>query len=145
MRFTLAGVLSLEKKILRLSSLFHTPTGSAHRSVHSLFGFTNRRSDWLIGWRASDCDVPTLLLCTQINTGNTVPSSTWQASPTWRKQKAFPLPRTAALWVFWKSREFPTFFRGRGHSYACQHGTWSSLKAWWGLHWLQCSVKGRKY
>ena len=28
-------------------SLFHTPTGSAHRSVHGLFGFTKRRSDWV--------------------------------------------------------------------------------------------------
>ena len=38
-------------------SLFHTSTGSAHRSVHSLFGFTNRRNDWLtcirLCWRAN--------------------------------------------------------------------------------------------
>ena len=37
-------------------SLFLIPTGSAHRSVHGLFGFTNRRSDWLMCvrlWRAN--------------------------------------------------------------------------------------------
>ena len=28
-------------------SLFHTPTGSAHRSVYGLFDFTNRHFDWL--------------------------------------------------------------------------------------------------
>ena len=81
----------------------------------------------LIGWRASDCDTPTQLLHIQINMGNTVPSLSWRASPMWRKQKAFPLPGTAALWVFWKGREFPAFFRGRGQSYACRHGTWNSL------------------
>ena len=40
----------------RTFRLFHTPTGSAHRSVHDLFGFTNRRSDWLtciLLWRAN--------------------------------------------------------------------------------------------
>ena len=37
-------------------SLFHTPAGSAHRSVHGLCGFTKRRSDWLKCvrlWRAN--------------------------------------------------------------------------------------------
>ena len=28
-------------------SLFHTPTGSAHRSAHSHFSFTNSHSEWL--------------------------------------------------------------------------------------------------
>ena len=84
-------------------------------------------TDVLIGWRASDCDAPTQLLSIQINTGNTAPSPTWRASPTWRKQKAFPLPETVALWVLWKSREFPAFFRGRGQSYTRRHGTWNSL------------------
>ena len=78
-------------------------------------------TDVLIGWRASDCDAPTQLWRIQINTGNTAPS------PTWRKQKAFPLPETVALWVFWKSREFPGFLRGLGQSYAHRHGTWNSL------------------
>ena len=83
--------------------------------------------DALIGWSASDCDAPIQLWRIQINTEYTLPSPTWRASPTWRKQKAFPLPGTAALWVFWKSREFPAFFRGRGQSYARWHGTWNSL------------------
>ena len=83
----------------------------------------------LIGWSASDYDAPIQLWRIQINTGYTLPSPTWRASPTWRKQKAFPLPGTAALWVFWKSREFPAFFRGRGQSYARRHGTWNSLAA----------------
>ena len=50
-------------------SLFLIPTGSADRSVHGLFGFTNRRSDWLTCvwlWRANPhCYV------SKINTGNT--------------------------------------------------------------------------
>ena len=96
-------------------SLFHTPTGSAHRSAHSHFS-----------WRASDCDVATQLLHIQINTGNTMPWPVWRASPTWSKQKAFPLPGTAALWVFWKSREyeFPAFLRDLWQSYARRHGTY---------------------
>ena len=68
-------------------------------------------TDVLIGWRASDCDAPTHLLRFQINMGNTAPSPTWRASPTWHKQKAFPLPGTVALWVFWKSGEFPCLFQ----------------------------------
>ena len=56
--------------------------------------------DALIGWSASDFDAPIQLWRVQINTGYTLPSPTWRASPTWRKQKAFPLPGTAALWVF---------------------------------------------
>ena len=83
--------------------------------------------DALIGWSASDYDASIQLWRIKINTGYTLPSPTWRASPTWRKQKAFPLPGTAALWVFWKSREFPAFFRGRGQSYARRHGTWNSL------------------
>ena len=83
--------------------------------------------DAVIGWSASDYDAPIQLWRIQINTGYTLPSPTWRASPTWRKQKAFPLPGTAALWVFWKSREFPAFFRGRGQSYTHRHGTWNSL------------------
>ena len=66
--------------------------------------------DALIGWSASDYDAPIQLWRIQINTGYTLPSPTWRASPTWRKQKAFPLPGTAALWVFKKKpREFPEF------------------------------------
>ena len=42
------------------------------------------------------------------------------------QQKAFPLPGTIALWVFWKSREF----RGRGQSSARRHGTWNSLSTY---------------
>ena len=45
------------------------------------------------------------------------------------KQKAFPLPETIALWVFWKSRKFPAFFRCRGQSYARRHWTWNSLNS----------------
>ena len=56
--------------------------------------------DALIGWSASDYDAPIQLWRIQINTGYTLPSPTWRTSPTWRKQKAFPLPGTAALWVF---------------------------------------------
>ena len=56
--------------------------------------------DALIGWSASDYDAPTQLWRIQINTGYTLSSPTWRASPTWRKQKAFPLPGSAALWVF---------------------------------------------
>ena len=89
--------------------------------------------DVLIGWHASDCDAPIRLWRIQINMGYTLPSPTWRASLTWRKQKAFPFPPTVALWVFWKSREFPAFFRGRGQSYARRHGTWNSLS--------QCCVK----
>ena len=84
--------------------------------------------DALIGWSASDYDAPIQLWRIQINTGYTLPSPTWRASPTWRKQKAFPLPGTATLWVFWKSREFPAFFIGRGQSYARRYGTWNSLQ-----------------
>ena len=87
--------------------------------------------DALIGWSASDYDASIQLWRIKINTGYTLPSPTWRASPTWRKQKAFPLPGTAALWVFWKSREFPAFFRGRGQSYARRHGTWNSLPDGW--------------
>ena len=86
--------------------------------------------DALIGWSASDYDTPIQLWRIQINTGYTLPSPTWRASPTWCKQKAFPLPGTAALWVFWKSKEFLAFFRGRGQSYARRHGTWNSLRIW---------------
>ena len=125
-------LMMTSESIMQCLSLFHTPTGSAHRSVHGLFGFT----DVLIGWRASDCDAPTQLLRIQINTGNTAPSPTWRASPTWRKQTAFPLPSTIALWVFWKTREFPAFFRGRGQSYAHWHGTWNSLAMLYGTQWL---------
>ena len=84
-------------------------------------------TDVLIGWHTSDCDAPTQLLLIQINTENNAPSPTWRASLKWRKQKAFPLPETVALWVLWKSREFPAFFRGRRQSYAHWHGTWYSL------------------
>ena len=62
---------------------FHTPTGSAQRSIHGLFGLVSL-TDVLIGWRASDCDAPNQLLHIQINTGNPVLSPTWRASPTWR-------------------------------------------------------------
>ena len=58
--------------------------------------------DALIGWSASDYDSPIQLWRIQINTGCTLPSPTWRASPTWRKQNAFPLPGTAALWVIKK-------------------------------------------
>ena len=106
------------------------PGGKIQTSIRTCLYTTSLVSltDVLIGWRASDCDAPTQLLRIQINTGNTAPSPTWWASPTWRKQKAFPLPDTVALWVFWKSREFPAFFRGRGQSYARRHGTWNSLE-----------------
>ena len=60
-------------------------------------------TDVLIGWRVPDCDAPIRLLRIQINTGNIAPSPTWRVSPTWRKQKAFSLPGTVALWVFWKA------------------------------------------
>ena len=83
--------------------------------------------DALIGWCASDCDAPIQLLRIQINTGNTGPSPTWHPSPMWCKQKAFPFLGTVALWVFYKSREFPIFFRGRGQAYTRQHRTWNSL------------------
>ena len=69
-------------------------------------------TDVLIGWRASDCDAPTQLLRIQINTGYTAPSPTWRASPTWRKQKVFPLPETVALFVLCKSRELPLWESG---------------------------------
>ena len=80
----------------------------------------------LIGWRASDCDASIQLLHIQTNMRSTLLSSTWRPSPTWRKQKIFPFPGTVALWVFYKSREFPAFFRGCGQSYAYRHGTWNS-------------------
>ena len=96
--------------------------------------------DTLIGWSAADYDAPIQLWRIQINTGYTLPSPTWRALPTWRKQKAFPLPGTAALWVFWKSREFPAFFRGRGQSYARRHGTWNSLPL---RQWLVSYAKTR--
>ena len=114
--------------VLKYISLFHTPTGSAHRSVRaSLVSL----KDALIGWSASDYDAPIQLWRIQIYTGYTLPSPSWLASPTWCKQKAFPLPGTAALWVFWKSREFPAFFRGPWQSYARPHGTWNSLEVYW--------------
>ena len=81
----------------------------------------------LIGWRASDCDASIQLLHIQTNTRSTLLLSTWRPSPTWRKQKIFPFPGTVALWVFYKSREFPAFFRGCGQSYAHWHGTLNSL------------------
>ena len=77
-------------------------------------------TDVLIGWRASDCDASTHIVTYPNKHGEYPPSPTWRASPTWRKQKAFPLP-------VGKSREFPAFFRGRGQSYARRHWTW---------HWL---------
>ena len=97
----------------------------------------------LIGWHASDCDAPPQLLRIQINMGNAAPSPTWRASTTWRKQKAFPLPGTIALWVLWKSREFPAFFRGREQSYARRHETWNSLSGHGPGQWeeaLQCNA-----
>ena len=106
-------------------SLFHTPAGSAHIGLYTASVVSLKEA--LIGWSASDYDASIQLWRIKINTGYTLPSPTWRASPTWRKQKAFPLPGTAALWVFWKSREFPAFFRGRGQSYARRHGTWNSL------------------
>ena len=106
-------------------SLFHTPAGSAHLGLYTASVVSLK--DALIGWSASDYDASIQLWRIKINTGYTLPSPTWRASPTWRKQNAFPLPGTAALWVFWKSREFPAFFRGRGQSYARRHGTWNSL------------------
>ena len=78
-------------------------------------------TDVLIGWRASDCDASTHIVTYPNKHGEYPPSPTWRASPTWRKQKAFPLPVE-------KSREFPAFFRGRGQSYARRHGTWNSLQ-----------------
>ena len=72
-------------------------------------------------WHASECDTPTQMWRIQISTGNTLPL------PTWCKQKAFPFPGTGALWVFWKRREFPAFFRGCGQSYARWDGVWNSL------------------
>ena len=114
----------------------------AHRSVRSLFGFTNRRSD---GLTCVHYDAPTQFI--RINTGNAVLSPTWRASPKWRKQKAFPFPGTLVLWVFWKkeskqkqnktkqrttttkiNREFPAFFICHGQSYAHRHRTWNSLE-----------------
>ena len=132
-------------------SLFHTPTGSRIcLYMASLVSLT----DVLIGWPASDYDAPIWLLHIQINTGNTMPSSTWRASPTWRKQKAFPLLGTVAMWVFWKSRELPAFFRGHSQSYARWNGTWNSLgEAWggaslllpWGLPILRWQLWTRYY
>ena len=76
--------------------------------------------EFLIGWRASDCDAPTHIVTYPNKHEEYPPSPTWRASPTWRKQKEFPLPVE-------KSRESPEFFRGRGQSYARRHGTWNSL------------------
>ena len=84
--------------------------------------------DTLIGWSASDYDASIQLW----HWVYTLLWPMWRVSSTSRKQKAFPLPGTAALWLFWKSREFPAFFRGRGQSYARRHGTWNSLGL--GLH-----------
>ena len=117
-------LIPLKGNCLYFTSQFHTPTCSVHRSVHGLFGFTNRLSDWLTYIRLW-C---TNLIVTYPNKhGNTAPSPMWWASPTWCKQKAFPLPGNVALWVFWKNMEFHAFFRGRGQSYARWHGTWNSL------------------
>ena len=49
-------------------------------------------TDVLIGWCASDCDAPTHIVTYPNKHGEYPPSPTWRASPTWRKQKAFPLP-----------------------------------------------------
>ena len=49
-------------------------------------------TDVLIGWCASDCDTPTHIVTYPNKHGGYPPSPTWRASPTWRKQKAFPLP-----------------------------------------------------
>ena len=76
-------------------SLFHIPAVSAHMSEHGLC-FSHWCSS---GWRASDCDAPSQLLRIQISTGNTLLSSKWRVSPTWRKRKAFPFPGTVDLWV----------------------------------------------
>ena len=65
------SLLIFTKSGFRVISLFLIPTGSAHRSVQGLFGFTKRRSDWLTCvrlWRANP--EPTLSRI-QINTGNT--------------------------------------------------------------------------
>ena len=71
----------------------------------SVVSLTDRRSDWLTCVRLIQLWHANPLLHIQINT---VPSPVWRASLMWRKEKAFPLPGTAALWVFWK-REFPAF------------------------------------
>ena len=49
-------------------------------------------TDVLIGWCASDCDAPTHIVTYPNKHGEYPPSPAWRASPTWRKQKAFPLP-----------------------------------------------------
>ena len=77
-------------------------------------------TDVLIGWCASDCDAPTHIVTYPNKHGEYPPSPTWRASPTWRKQKAFPLPVE-------KAGNSLLFFRGRGQSYARRHGTWNSL------------------
>ena len=48
-------------------------------------------TDVLIGWRASDCDASTHIVTYPNKHREYPPSPTWRASPTWRKQKAFPL------------------------------------------------------
>ena len=85
----------------------------------------------LIGWSASDYDAPIQLWRIQINTGYTLPSPTWRASPTWRKHKTFPLPGTAAMWVFKKNQGIPWICRGRRQSYARRHGMCNSLTKTW--------------
>ena len=67
------------------SSQLAPPIGLYTASLVSL-------TDILIGWRASDCDAPTHIVTYPNKHGEYPPSPTWRASPTWRKQKAFPLP-----------------------------------------------------
>ena len=104
-------------------SLFHTPTGSAHRSVHGGYGFTKKHSDCLTCVRLWCTDV----IVTYSNKHREYCAINVTSAPKCRKQKAFPFQETAALWVFWKSREFSAFFRGHRQSYAHRHGMRNSL------------------
>ena len=63
-------------------------------------------TDVLIGWCASDCDAPTHIVTYPNKHGEYPPSPTWRASPTWRKQKAFPLPVEKAGILF---HSYPTW------------------------------------
>ena len=105
-------------------SLFHTPTGSAHRSVHGLFGFTKRRSDWLKCvrlWRAN----PIVTYPNKHGVYPAVANMTSVANVT--QTKGVSSSGDCCIVGIFKKQGIPWICRGRGQSYAHRHGTWNSL------------------
>ena len=117
-----AGTTRAVPDVVCSSSQLAPPIGLYAASLVSL-------TDVLIGWRASDCDAPTHIVTYPNKHGEYPPSPTWRASPTWRKQKAFPLPveKAGNSLLFSEAADSPMLAdMGR-----------ETVYAWWQYHPLQ--------